>query len=979
MKVKKSRRSEITKGMLTKEIIENEKNFIDSVINSLPGIFYLFDQNGRFIRWNRNLEKVSGYSAEEILKMSPLDFFAGEERKLVAEKIQEVFSKEHSSVEAHLMSKDGRKIPYLFTGQLVISENKNYLVGTGIDIIERKRAEEELKKSEAKYRTLLENLPHKIFLKDKNLIWVSGNENFARDLGVTARELAGKTDYDFFPKGLADKYRADDRRIIETERTEEIEEKYIQGGKEVWVHTVKTPILDDKGNITGVLGIFWDITDHKQAEEEALRRIEWMLTCKASVEAGGVKTYEKVAQPYGDLTVLNTSRLILDSVGREVLFDIVSDHLDLLETSSAVYEKNGDYAFGIFSSGWCQFMDWTSRKSCSTPDNWEALASGKWLCHESCWNEASRLSIERNAPVDIECRGGIRLYAIPIHAGNEIIGSINIGYGNPPCDPEKLRKLAETFGVRFDELSEQAKAYETRPPFIIELAKHRLHSSARLIGEISERKQVGEALRESERKYRNIVDNALVGVYRTNLKGDILFSNDALSKMLEFRSSEEMIGKSVLTRYKNLKDREVLIEDLKKTGRVERFETELITKTGKTKNVLLNATLEGDVISVMITDITERKRGEEQIKQQLSRITALRNIDMAITASLDLRVTLNLFLEHVITQLHVDAATVLLLKPHTQTLEYGSGRGFRSAALKYTRLRLGEGHAGSAALERRIVSIPNLAEVENSFSRSPLLATEGFISYYAVPLIAKGNVKGVLEILHRAMLAPDQEWLDFLEALAIQAAIAIDNASLFDDLQRSNVELILAYDRTLEGWSKALDMRDKETEGHSQRVTDMAVKIAGMMGVSDTELVHVRRGALLHDIGKVGIPDNILLKPGPLNDEEWKIMQKHPVYAFEMLLPITFLRPALDIPYYHHEKWDGTGYPHGLKGEQIPLSARIFALVDVWDALRSPRPYRPAWAEDKVKEYIQDQAGKHFDPKVVEVFFKMEWQSLEEV
>jgi len=374
-------------------------------------------------------------------------------------------------------------------------------------------------------------------------------------------------------------------------------------------------------------------------------------------------------------------------------------------------------------------------------------------------------------------------------------------------------------------------------------------------------------------------------------------------------------------------------------------------------------------------EITERKRAEEQIKQQLSRITALHNIDMAITASLDLRVTLNVFLDEVTNVLRIDAATVLLLNPNTLNLEYAASRGFRTSALQHTYLRMGEGHAGRAALERRIVSIPNLAEVENSFSRSPLLAGEGFISYYAVPLIAKGNVKGVIEIFHRAMLAPDQEWLDFLDALAIQAAIAIDNASLFDDLQRSNVELILAYDRTLEGWSKALDMRDKETEGHSQRVTDMTVKIARAMGVSDAELVHVRRGALLHDIGKMGIPDNILLKPGPLNDEEWKIMHKHPVYAYEMLSPIAFLRPALDIPYSHHEKWDGTGYPRGLKGEQIPLSARIFAVVDVWDALCSERPYRPAWLEEKVREYIREQAGRHFDPKVVEIFLETELKS----
>ncbi len=243
------------------------------------------------------------------------------------------------------------------------------------------------------------------------------------------------------------------------------------------------------------------------------------------------------------------------------------------------------------------------------------------------------------------------------------------------------------------------------------------------------------------------------------------------------------------------------------------------------------------------------------------------------------------------------------------------------------------------------------------------------------PLIAKGHIKGVLELFHRAPLGITQEWLDFLDALAGQAAIAIDSAALFADLQRSNVELALAYDTTLEGWSRALDLRDKETEGHSQRVTESTLRLARAMGVSDSELVHMRRGALLHDIGKMGVPDDILRKPGPLTEEETQIMHRHPVHAYELLSPIDYLRPALDIPYCHHERWDGTGYPRGLRGEQIPLAARIFAVADVWDALRSGRSYRPAWTEEQAQEHIRDQAGKHFDPRVIAAFVAIDPES----
>jgi PAS domain S-box-containing protein len=361
----------------------------------------------------------------------------------------------------------------------------------------------------------------------------------------------------------------------------------------------------------------------------------------------------------------------------------------------------------------------------------------------------------------------------------------------------------------------------------------------------------------------------------------------------------------------------------------------------------------------------------EQTQRRLEHITALRAIDVAITSSLDLRVTLNFFLDQVTIRLGVHAASVLLLDPRTQILQFAAGRGFHSQALHHTKLRLGEGVAGRAALERRMVTIPDLTKSPEGFRRAPLLTEEGFISYFAAPLMAKGQVKGVLEIFNRAPLEPDSEWLEFLDTLAVQAAIAIDNAALFEGLQRSNLELAMAYDATIEGWSRALDLRDRETEGHTIRVTDMTLRLARMMGVGEEELVHMRRGALLHDIGKMGIPDNILLKPGPLTDDEWVVMRRHPEYAYELLSLVNYLRPSLLIPYCHHEKWDGSGYPRGLREEAIPLAARLFAVVDVWDALRSDRPYRKPWAEEKVRGYLMEQAGKHFDPQILSSFIKM--------
>lgn len=389
------------------------------------------------------------------------------------------------------------------------------------------------------------------------------------------------------------------------------------------------------------------------------------------------------------------------------------------------------------------------------------------------------------------------------------------------------------------------------------------------------------------------------------------------------------------------------------------------------KNILQTRALHKQLQSQnAILEEKVRERTAE-LQRQFQNLAALHRIDQAITSSLDLSITLNIALDELARQLGVDAAVILRLTPHSLTLDYAAGRGFHRNTLRHTHLRLGEGYAGRAALERQLVHVPDLRGRKTDFLRAPQFAAEGFVAYYAVPLIVKANVLGVLEVFHRSPLAADEEWVQFLETFAGQMAIALENAALFDGLQRSNADLVIAYDSTLEGWSRAMDLRDKETEGHSRRVAEMTLRLADAIGMSGEELVHVRRGALLHDMGKLGVPDSILLKPGQLTDEEWVIMRQHPTFAYEMLAPIPYLRPALDIPYCHHEKWDGSGYPRGLKGEEIPLAARLFAVVDVWDALRSDRPYRQGWPVDKVFEHIGSLAGIHFDPQAAELFLQM--------
>ena len=359
----------------------------------------------------------------------------------------------------------------------------------------------------------------------------------------------------------------------------------------------------------------------------------------------------------------------------------------------------------------------------------------------------------------------------------------------------------------------------------------------------------------------------------------------------------------------------------------------------------------------------------DNLRQSLHRMESLQRIDRSINTSLNLQTTLNLLLEQVSSSLQIDAVSILLVDELGQ-LRYKAGRGFRTGLFETADVKLDDPWAGQAALKRKLVKVPLIKPVGVS-PLDEMVAAEGFTSYFAAPLVSRGDFVGVLEMFHRQPLDPDQGWFDFLLTVAEQAAIAIRNADQFENLQRAKAEMEIAYQATLSGWVRALDLRDGETGEHTQRVTQLCVDLARALNYPQDLLPQLWRGAMLHDIGKMAIPDSILRKPGPLSEDEWAVMKTHPALARQLLAPIDFLRSALDIPYCHHEHWDGSGYPEGLAGEQIPLAARIFAVVDVWDALRSDRPYRKAWTDQQALDYVREQKGKMFDPKAVETFEQM--------
>ena len=502
------------------------------------------------------------------------------------------------------------------------------------------------------------------------------------------------------------------------------------------------------------------------------------------------------------------------------------------------------------------------------------------------------------------------------------------------------------------------------------------------IYDVTRHKLIEDALHANEERYRKISeltsDYALCIRIDADGQSRVEWVTEAFARITGY-TMDELIPQGGVLGILHPEDQESIVhirQKLMEEGGTETKEFRIITRLGDVRwlsnyGQMIQSADGVKRLYLAGQDITERKRAEEATQTQVARLASLRVIDTSITNTLDLSVTFKVVLGQTQQQLKVDAVAIMLLNPYLPNLEYAAGRGFRSEMIQKVKVRLGEGAAGTAALDRRTIHIRDLPTSEDNPARTAMFTAEEFKAYCVTPLIAKGNVHGVLEVFNRTPLDPDLEWYAFLETLAGQVAIAVDNMELFDRLNKANTDLVLAYDATIEGWTRALDLRDRETEGHTQRVTELTRRLGQVIGMKDADLLHLRRGALLHDIGKMGVPDSILLKPGPLTEKEWIIMRKHPQFAFEMLAPIQYLNPALDIPYCHHEWWDGLGYPRGLQGVTIPLAARIFTIIDVFDALTSDRPYRAAWTQEKTIEYIIQQAGSHFDPDIVNEFLHL--------
>ncbi|MBI3161299.1 MAG: PAS domain S-box protein [Chloroflexi bacterium] len=951
---------DITERRRAEERYHLQSAALDAAANAIA----ITDLNG-IIQWvNPAFTALTGYSFGEVIGKNPRDVVrSGLHSREFYENLWQTIRSGHVwRGEVINRRKDGS----LYTEEQTITPVKNeegnvtHFISIRHDITERRRVEDALRESEQNYRLLAESSQDIITLVNPNFEVEYINSFGAHQLRAMPQELIGRRLDDIFSTEIARRQKGNLQKVFDSGESVQVESLFAFFGTNVWLDTSLVPIKDESNRVNAVLVMSRDITERKQAEETIRQRLaEQSILHQASqsllsVDLDPDAIYTTLHRAVSQIMPCDAFNIVLEDKG------------------------NGDY-HGVYL-----YDDGQRYPAKRVPRgqglSGKVIARGETLfIHDNQQDNVP--AVRYGSPKSVRS-----ILAVPLRKNNVSVGMVSTQSYRPNVYNDRHRVLFETLAAQVTTIIENARLFEETNRRAREFESLYQTSNA-----ISAENDLDTLLKVIVENARKLLDSATSGIYLYHPeKGELEFTVDIAHFIplgTRLQLNEGAAGRVAQTHrplriddYSNWEGRSTQHEGLSIRAVLEvpmLYGGELIgvltaDEMGGSERKFTEA--EERLLSLFASQAAgaiHSARLREQTARRLNQLQALHTIDRAISSSFDLRPILKTVISQTIAQLNVDAVAVLLFNPHLQTLEYIAGQGFHTRAIEQSHLRLGEGHAGRAAFSRRTVHIPNLPESGSNFARASLLASEGFVEYYGVPLIAKGEVKGVLEVLHRAPLRRDSEWVNFLETLAGQAAITINQTQLFDELQRANLELVIAYDATIEGWSHAIDLRDRETESHTPHVMEMTLALASSMGIPQKEMLHVRRGVILHDIGKMGIPDSILLKNGKLTPAEQEIMHKHPAIAYEMLKPIAYLRQSLDIPYCHHETWDGSGYPRGLKGEEIPLAARIFSIVDFWDTVSIARPYRKAWSKQKALKYIREQSGKHFDPQVVEAFIKL--------
>ncbi len=724
------------------------------------------------------------------------------------------------------------------------------------DVTERKRVGEALVKEQHDMQTIMDYLPISIYFKDRASRFTRISKSQALRFGLSdPAQAIGKTDFDFFTKEHAQPAYEDEQAIIQTGQPLIKEEKETWADRlDKWVLTIKMPLRDNEGNITGTFGISTDITERKQAEY-ALAQERNLL--RSLIDHAPDYIYVKDAQSRFLISNPALARTIGAATPDELLgktdFDFFPQEL------AAKYYADEQ---AIFQSG--QPVLELEEPAVDAAGNKIWVSTTKVPLSDAQGNIIGLVGMGHDITKRKQSEQAIRQHIAELETLFE--SGLILSQLLPP--KEIARKLIDLMGTKLDWHHMVIRQYHSEDetlellafnlPTMISTAEYEAikERSSTLITKagdgltgwaIQHRQavRIGELAHDS--RYVEIQPGLHSGMY------------------IPLKAGERMVGV-------------ISIESEMPNAFSEADEHFVITLANQAAVALENSRL------------------LEETQHQVKRLEALHAIDQSIAGSFDQRLTLDVLLTHTLNQLEADAAVVFLLEPYQRTLQYAVGKGFHTRTIETTNLKLSESLARQAIMEHRMIHISDQEARELNPALADLWLDEGFKSMDAASLISKGQVKGVLNVYHREAFTPNPTWSSFLETLAGQAAIAIESTQLFNGLQQANMELAVAYDATIEGWSQAMDLRDKETEGHTQRVTEMSTQLGKAAQLGEEYLVQLRRGALLHDIGKLGVPDRILFKADKLTDEEWQIMKKHPQFAYDMLHSIAYLHRSLGYP-----------------------------------------------------------------------------------
>lgn len=979
----------------------------------------LIGANGTIEYMSPSHLKILGYVEGEVVGMDmqwiieqvhPDD----RERVLTIQQEDRENLREHSEYKIRVRRKDGSYIWVEDFVQRTFDEQGQLVrvIVNSRNITQRRLTEQALQMAENRYRDLFENAASGIFLSTPEGEYLDVNRAMAQIYGYESPEDMVNCVRDI-PNQIyvcSEDRQKFIRLMAEKGSIENFEaQNYRKDGSIIWTR-INARIVQQHGNMVYYEGFLTDITERRNANE----RVQYLAGLLEEVSDAIVSTdiefiirswnrgaerlygwhaHEVMGKRVGEVIPLQSPPELIQSITDDLLAkgfwqgEVLQPHKDgrLLRIFSAETQlKDGS---GQNTGTVAVNRDITERKKME-----EALVVSERNYRNLYETIPSmNFTLDSNGMVLSVNRFGLEQLG---YAETELIGEsiLKIFYEDDRADVltglrECLLNIDQLYVWEKRKLKKDGSLIWVRESIRATAADDSTVSILVACNDITEQKRIEDALRQSEALKDTVINSMTANIAVINAQGMIISVNRPWEQFALDNGIRNLDGTVKNVNYLTVLRNAIANGDLNSavvldgvlnvlSGKSPEFTLEYPCDSPMgirwylMKVLPLSLASGGAVISH--EDISPRKNDEEKIRRQVEFLTALKDIHSVILSTPDLQSSLKILVSRTLSLLKVDASAILLTEPDQRTLRLGDGLGFRSQNFESSRVGFGDSYAGKAAVERRMVSAPNLKLMPDNPFKNGFLKGEEFVSYYGYPLIVKGEVIGVLEAFHRSPVERDELWYDFFETLASQAAIAIENAHLFEDLKHSNDELELAYDSTIEGWSHALDLRDHETEGHTLRVTGQTLELARRLDIPEEDMLQIRYGALLHDIGKMGVPDTILLKPGPLTEEEWGVMRKHPVFAFELLVPIRYLRKsALEIPYCHHERWDGSGYPRGLKGEEIPFAARMFAVVDVWDALTSDRPYRGAWSEEKALQYLREYAGILFDPRVVDEFIEL--------